>query len=478
MRVKHAAMLALVLAACGDDDKPHPRQPLVQITAGSPFPADCNGAPQVGTNYRAAEVEPFVAYDPNDPMHLVGVWQQDRWSNGGSNGLGAGATFDGGATWTKTFPRFSNCSGGDATHGGNYERTSDPWVTIANDGTVYFISISFDQTNLGARNSVLVVESKDGGKTFSDPTALIADDNADVFNDKESITADTLDGRHVYAVWDRLTGQLTPRQPIGSGPTWMARATDGVWEPARIIYDPGTDNQTLANIVVVHPDGTLVDVFFQIDMISSTGSPAFVAAVRSEDHGDTWSPVIKIADIVGARTQDSAGVAVRSGGLPTVTVDNDSGAIYVAWEDGVFTQGAVDAIAMSTSIDGGKTWSAPAQVNQSKDHDAFTPGLAAANGVLTLTYYDLRANDDSDGSEFLASAWLAQSRDGGKTWTESALSAPFNLKQALFGGVYFIGDYQGLAAAVANNAVQPFFALTGDSSSDPTDIFTPLPAQR
>src|SRR5262249_8401278 len=100
MRVKHAAMLALVLAACGDDDKPHPQRPPVQITAGSPFPADCNGAPQVGTNYRGAEVEPFVAYDPNDPMHLVGVWQQDRWSNGGSNGLGAGATFDGGATWT------------------------------------------------------------------------------------------------------------------------------------------------------------------------------------------------------------------------------------------------------------------------------------------------------------------------------------------------------------------------------------------
>src|SRR5262249_60876266 len=111
-----------------------------------------------------------------------------------------------------------------------------------------------------------------------------------------------------------------------------------------------------------------------------------------------------------------------------------AGPISAASEGGLFPQGAVDAIAMSTSLDGGKPWSAPAQVNQSKDHDAFTPGLAAANGVLTLTYYDLRANDDSDGSEFLASAWLAQSRDGGKTWTGAGLSAPFHLKQALFGG--------------------------------------------
>jgi hypothetical protein len=324
MTSKHAAMLAFAVlaAACGDDEKAHPQQPLEQITEGSPFAQSCNGAAQIGSNYRGAEVEPFVAYDPSDPMHVVGVWQQDRWSNGGSNGLGAAASFDAGATWTKTFPRFSNCSGGDATHGGNYERTSDPWVTIANDGTVYFISISFDQSNQGARNSVLVVQSKDGGRTWSDPTALIADDNPDVFNDKESITADTVDGRHVYAVWDRLTGQLTPRQPIGSGPAWMARATDGVWEPARIIYDPGTDNQTIANIIVVHPDGTLVDVFFQIDMISSSGSPAFVGAVRSEDHGDTWSPLIKIADLAGARVEDKDGVAVRTGGLPTVAVDN------------------------------------------------------------------------------------------------------------------------------------------------------------
>ena len=479
MTPKQAVVLALAafvaLGACGDDKETLPEQPLVQVTAASPFPAACNGPTQFGTNYRGAEVEPFVAYDPSDPMHLVGVWQQDRWSNGGANGLGAAASFDGGASWTTTFPRFSNCSGGDSVHGGNYERTSDPWVTITNDGTVYFISISFDQSNQGARNSVLAVQSTDGGRTWSDPTPLIADNDPDVFNDKESITADTVDGRHVYAVWDRLTGQLTPQQPIGGGPAWMARNTDGVWEPSRIIYDPGTDNQTISNIIAVLPDGTLIDVFYQIEMISSTGSPAYVAVVRSEDHGDTWSPVIKIAPIVGARVQDDAGVPVRTGGLPTIAVDNDSGAVYVAWEDGSFTQGAVDAVAMSTSLDGGKTWSAPARVNQSATHDAFTPGLAAANGVLTLTYYDLRANDDSDGSRFLASAWLAQSRDGGGSWTESALSEPFDLKQAFFGGVYFIGDYQGLAAAVANDKVLPFFAVTGDSASDPTDIFVPKP---
>ena len=39
------------------------------------------------TNFPDAEVEPYVAVDPTDPTHLVGSMQQDRWSDGGSNGL-------------------------------------------------------------------------------------------------------------------------------------------------------------------------------------------------------------------------------------------------------------------------------------------------------------------------------------------------------------------------------------------------------
>ena len=33
------------------------------------------------------------------------------------------------------------------------------------------------------------------------------------------------------------------------------------WEPARSIYDPGQNDQTIGNQIVVLPDGTLVDLF-------------------------------------------------------------------------------------------------------------------------------------------------------------------------------------------------------------------------
>src|ERR1700758_5368030 len=37
-------------------------------------------------NYLNTEVEPMVAVDPTDGNHVIGVWQQDRWTDGGDNG--------------------------------------------------------------------------------------------------------------------------------------------------------------------------------------------------------------------------------------------------------------------------------------------------------------------------------------------------------------------------------------------------------
>jgi hypothetical protein len=56
----------------------------VRVSAPSLFTA-CNiGGP--GTNYVNAEVEPWVATNPKNPTNLIGVWQQDRWNNGGAHG--------------------------------------------------------------------------------------------------------------------------------------------------------------------------------------------------------------------------------------------------------------------------------------------------------------------------------------------------------------------------------------------------------
>ena len=59
----------------------------VRVTGGNPLPTDCDAIAPSGTLFAGAEVEPHVAVDPTDPARLVGVWQQNRWSNGGAQAL-------------------------------------------------------------------------------------------------------------------------------------------------------------------------------------------------------------------------------------------------------------------------------------------------------------------------------------------------------------------------------------------------------
>src|SRR3989442_2457265 len=69
--------------------------PLTLVSGPSPFAA-CDIFGEPGTNFLNAEVEPWVDVNPTNPRNIVGVWQQDRWSNGGARGLVAGETHNGG----------------------------------------------------------------------------------------------------------------------------------------------------------------------------------------------------------------------------------------------------------------------------------------------------------------------------------------------------------------------------------------------
>ena len=259
---------------------------LSRASGPSTFSAHCNGAPQTGTLYRNAEVEPQVAVDPRNQAHLVGVWQQDRWSNGGANGLLAGVSNDGGATWARSYAHFTRCAGGTKRNGGDYERASDPWVTIGPDGTVYQIALSFDDSD--GNQAVLASRSRDGGTTWSEPATLARDTSFDAGLDKESITADPRAAGYAYAVWDRLAGLSSPDPNDFFGPIYFSRTTNGgaSWEPARMIFDPGPDAQTIGSVIVVLPNGDLVNMFTLIPQAASSAQPhstsrSFARATRA-----------------------------------------------------------------------------------------------------------------------------------------------------------------------------------------------------
>ena len=465
-------LLLSALGGCDNDSGPTLRSMagLVVASGHSPFAAGCNGVPQQGVLFADSVAEPYLAADPRDARHLIGVWQQDRWSNGGANGLGSAVSFDGGQTWSRSFAHFTRCSGGTLANGGGYERASDPWVAFAPDGTAHQVALAFNRAD--PRVAILASRSQDGGRTWSEPVTLASDNSTDFVLDKESITADPQSAQYVYAVWDRLTGQSNPNSPLNTGPAWFARSIDGgaSWEAARAIYDPGADAQTISNQIVVLPDGTVLDFFTLVTSMSSSSPQLSIALIRSTDRGATWSSATIVASEQFVGTVDpKTGKAVRTG-QAVFAVAADGATLWVAWEDGRFSGNVRDGIALSRSADGGRTWSSPVQVNRAPGVQAFTPQLAVIpGGALGVSYYDFRDDDPRDGSRLLSSCWLATSTDGGATWQEAALGGPFDLRQApLTNQGLFLGDYQGLARA--GGSLVPFFVVTTGNAANPTEV--------
>jgi hypothetical protein len=293
-----------------------------------------------------AEVEPYVAVNSSNHSNIIGVWQQDRWNNGGAHGLVAGSSIDGGKTWSETPLPFSACA-----NGLGYERASDPWVSIGPDGTAYTVSISFNQSN--NNNAVAAATSRDGGKTWQNLSVIIADNQPTLqfFNDKESVTADPTQAGVAYAVWDRL--ELPNGNPDANlhtaayrGPTFFSKTTNGglTWSSPKIIVNVPSRQQTIGNqIVVDSKTGTLYDFF---DLITPPFKvTAFKAAfIKSTDGGNTWTQPQIISTLGTVFVSDpNTGASIRTGDIiPEPAIDPASGKLYITWQDSRFNGGHYD----------------------------------------------------------------------------------------------------------------------------------------
>lgn len=463
---RHSARLLLltgILGACHDDgflgQDPAPAvsepPPIAEgaVSALSPFNSGCSGSPS-GTQYRNAEVEPYAAINPLNPANLIAVWQQDRWSSGGAQGVLAAVSLDGGASWSqKTIP-FSRCAGGNAGNGGDYARATDPWVSFGGDGTAYFMSLSFSDSD--GSSAMLVSRSTDGGRSWGDPVTLVRDTGSR-FNDKNTLTADPVIPGYAYAVWDRLDSS------VNRGPTLFSRTTDGglSWEAARVIHDPDY-GQTIGNVIVAHPAGALVNLFVEIDYATDI---ALLRVMTSVDQGQTWAPPVTITELqsVGVFDPDD-GAPVRAGTVVPAIAVSAAGRIAVVWGDGRFSE-VHDDIVLSMSDDVGLTWSAPTPVS-GQLAASFTPTVHFLDDEsLGVAYYDFRDNTPAPGS--LTSYWLASSVDG-LTWGEQRLAEPFDLKRAPNANGLFLGDYMALLADGA--AFRAYFVVTNDSTVNRTDV--------
>lgn len=475
-----ALLFTLVVGIAGAGDLTP--GPLVQVSGTSPFlscTADATGS-QSGSVFLNSEVEPWIDVNRTNPSNVVGIFQQDRWSNGGARGLVAGVSLNGGTSFALVpIPKVTVCSGGSPANGGNYQRATDPWVSFGPNGHLYQLSLSFNDvappfTTEDFDHALLASKSTNGGLTWSDPVVVIRDTAPSVFNDKQSITADSTNASLVYGVWDRLVFPPGKRPSVVAsfrasafrGPTWFARSTNGglSWEPARQIYDPGQNDQTIGNQIVVQPNGTLVDIFTEFNN-ENKGKlrGGTVRVLRSTNKGMTWSGPFLVDRLGTISISDpETGAAVRTGDIiPDIAVNRTNGRLYAVWQDARFSGGQNDSIAFSQSLDGGLTWSTPIKVNQtptgipSGNQQAFTASVEVANdGTIGVTYYDFR-NNTADPSTLPTDYFAVHCHPTTATACMSPLSwgsedrltdTPFDMLDAPNAGGFFTGDYEGLAA--------------------------------
>ena len=270
------------------------------------------------------------------------------------------------------------------------------------------------------------------------------------------------------------------------GPTYFARSTDGgkTWGQAHVIYDPGIDNQTIGNQILVLPNGNLVDVF-------TNPQTEVIEFVESTDHGATWSAtptVIANADFASVFDPNNGQHVRTTDFFQEAAVDPQSGNLYVVWQDGSFTQNQGVSVAFTMSTNGGQTWSNPIPINQTPtnipigDQQAFLPKVdVAGDGTVAVTYYDFRNAASGPGTPtdvwaVLANPSSPKNLPGGLTnrgnWNHEVrlTVSPFDMEQAPFAEGEFVGDYPGLTSS--GNKFLAFFAQAGTEGAGTSAVYS------
>ena len=380
--------------------------------------------PQTGSE-PDTQIEPDIAVSPLDPRVVVATFQQGRFADGGSVDPGFATSHDGGVTW-----RHGNLPHLTTAVGGRWGRASDPVVAFAAGGRVYIQTLVLNAGSCD--NGVAVQRSDDGGFTWTDPF-IVQEDGCEGFNDKNWMTVDTSPASphrgRVYSVWDRSTAKGAPQL--------LRWSDDGGahWGPLVHVTDGHAD--TIGAQPVVQPNGDLTNVYYRL-----AADGIRLVAKTSHDGGATFTDHVRIDHATPSEPAD-----MRTGGLPSVTVDPLTGHLFAVWQDVRFRTDGLNDVVITRSVNGGRSWLFLGRVNAESAlqlRDNFTPDVAARGGRVFVTY---RTRSNRDGPSLFVDERFVPSPDDGRSFNgELVLGPAADLRYAARSRGYFLGDYMGVAA--------------------------------
>ena len=347
--------------------------------------------------------EPAIAQNPTNPINLVAgsndeIDEPACTSSGcpfvGNVGLsGIYVSDDGGTSWRQ----FSAPAGGDnsASFNGGMIHTlpgfarlarelgvpglasdGDPTLAFSLDGTVYYGTLAGVRGVATNSELLTVSRSTDGGKTWSGPVLATDRTNPVDFNDKINLWVDRSPSSPfkgtVYVSWTLFRGGPSRAEPI-----MLSRSTDGgrTFSAAQQLT-PAHNNSSIGgrqgSAIRTAPNGD-VYVFFesgtQIDG-AKTDAQMFV---KSTDGGVHFSNQA-VASPVVAIPSPLPGASFRDDSFPSVDIGPD-GKVFVAWAD--FRNGH-GQVMLTTSSDGGASWTEASVALDVPGRSAFFPGVAVS----------------------------------------------------------------------------------------------------
>src|SRR5207302_5385689 len=118
---------------------------------------------------------------------------------------------DGGGSWTRSpLPGLLTCAGG------RYAHTSDPWVSIGQDGTIYVASLGTrPAASSTTAHDIVVSVSRDHGMSWEAPVIVETASAPPTQPDKEAILADPRPLATAYLVWVDYRVTAARRRRLG-----------------------------------------------------------------------------------------------------------------------------------------------------------------------------------------------------------------------------------------------------------------------
>jgi hypothetical protein len=374
--------------------------------------------------------ESDIRVDPTNPNHLIGTVKWFVSAEGYNHLLGFFESFDGGASWPVQghVPGYEGWTENTDPIGafdgfGNFYLLDLPYQFYYNsDGTHNFQINQNKEPNPSVPPEVISVAVRPHGSftatqwlTTHDghPDFVAPYDSKGLEPDKQWIAIDTNPSspfyNRIYALWAVFSGCCTA-QTFVSYAQAQAGGTHSDWSTPLRLPD-GSNNPQGVSYVLPHvdPDGIVYT-----PLTNTAPEKGYccdkITMIKSLDGGVTWNVSSVVADNIAAPPARYPNTTFRDGIETTFTVGrqkvNGHFPLYVAYEDYGTGFGNVMLVA---SYDGGASWSSPVVVNDNASlADEFQPNLAAAaNGTISVNFYDRRLPCPTQGGAEAAGAGLA-----------------------------------------------------------------------